>query len=76
VQQTLEVSTATEAYVKPGNITLVQRLRDSTILPIVIAKAAPDPAMPWLALRNSTRWELQLPIDTSPGVSEATTKTS
>ena len=31
------------------------------LAPFAIAKTAPDPAMPWFALRNSGWWELQTP---------------
>jgi hypothetical protein len=31
------------------------------LAPFAIAKTAPDPAMPWFALRGTTWWELQIP---------------
>jgi 5-methylcytosine-specific restriction protein A len=31
------------------------------LAPFAIAKTAPDPAMPWLALRNTSWWDAQIP---------------
>jgi 5-methylcytosine-specific restriction protein A len=54
------------------------------LAPFAIAKTAPDPAMPWFALRGTTWWELQTPsgatgltdadvraLDLAAGLSEA-----
>ena len=35
------------------------------IAPFALAQTAPDPAMPWFALRNSSWWELQVPTTPS-----------
>ena len=40
------------------------------LAPFALAQTAPDPAMPWFALRNSSWWELQVPT-TSSGLNEA-----
>ena len=34
------------------------------LTPFALAKTAPDPAMPWFALRNSSWWELRIPSAT------------
>ncbi|MGD1172161.1 HNH endonuclease [Mycobacterium seoulense] len=34
----------------------------TALSPFAIAKTAPDPAMPWFALRDTSWWELQIPV--------------
>jgi hypothetical protein len=40
------------------------------LAPFAVAQTAPDPAMPWFALRNSSWWELQVPT-TPSGLTDA-----
>lgn len=40
------------------------------IAPFALAQSAPDPAMPWFALRSSSWWELQIPT-TPSGLTDA-----
>jgi hypothetical protein len=40
------------------------------LAPFALAQTAPDPAMPWFALRNSSWWELQVPT-TPSGLTDA-----
>jgi hypothetical protein len=34
----------------------------TVLAPFAIAKTAPDPAMPWFALRDTAWWEVQIPV--------------